>query len=297
VTTVSHLAGGYFLVGCERSGSTLLQALLAGHSRIFSFPESHFFCRSIPRRRILRLLALARTGPAKRALREVAGNVGLEGKAPLVPTRSPFLSSYSRAFCTLLATATLNQGKDIWLEKTPHHLYYIPIIRRMVRGARFIHLLRDGRDVAASIQDASLQDTDYWGHWTISSLAETWNRAMQASLFYRWASDHFLMCYEALICNPIAELERLCRFMEVDFETDMMVYQDRASQVAGWMAGRPWMSNLHEPIKNTSGVKFGKLFSADQQAQLEEMLLGGGEVKRLLDSSEVSLNVSVSRSS
>ena len=44
-----------FIVGVARSGTTLIQSMLANHSAIHTFPESHFFRLTIPKRKLLRL--------------------------------------------------------------------------------------------------------------------------------------------------------------------------------------------------------------------------------------------------
>jgi len=145
-----QVRGRYFLVGCERSGTTLLQAILARHSRVFSFPESHFFCRAIPRRVLWRAVGLARWRRARFALRQLLNVLGRHDLEGHVPRRSVLLVNYVRAFCHILDRAALDRGKDMWVEKTPHHLYHVRAIQRLVPEARFIHILRDGRDVAAS---------------------------------------------------------------------------------------------------------------------------------------------------
>jgi len=48
-----------FLVGCPRSGTTLLQSMLARHDRVFTFPESHLFARSVPSGGLFRMAGLA----------------------------------------------------------------------------------------------------------------------------------------------------------------------------------------------------------------------------------------------
>lgn len=82
-----------FLVGCPRTGTTLIQSLLAAHSQIASFPESHL----------------------------------------------------------LLAGGGTRWGQTIWLEKTPLHLLYIKQFEQFIPGVKFIHLLRNGADVVASL--------------------------------------------------------------------------------------------------------------------------------------------------
>ena len=164
-----------FVVGCARSGTTLLQAMLASHSRVFSFPESHFFCRAVSKRRRHRWLGFTDRQAAQAVLRELAVLVGRPDLERMVPGRSPLFRSYSRAFVDIVDQAAAGQGKDVWVEKTPHHVDFLSMIPRYVPGARFVHILRDGRDVVASQIDAQRQDPGYWGSWSIERLVRLWN--------------------------------------------------------------------------------------------------------------------------
>jgi len=276
------IAGRYFLVGCERSGTTLLQAMLARHSRVFSFPESHFFCRAVPRQAPYRVLGIARWRRARVALGQLLGLLERHDLARYVPRYSPFLVSYVRAFRRIVDRATLDRGKNIWVEKTPHHLYQIPSIQRFIPDAGFIHLLRDGRDVAASIRDASLQDPDYWGQWSTESLAQWWNKAIERSLKYRHNPRHILISYEALIDDPRSEVERVCDFLHVQFEPEMLRHWEGAEGVVGWIGARTWGRKPFGPLEDTRLKKFTRVFSVQERYYLDENLLWGGEVGRVL---------------
>jgi len=180
----------------------------------------------------------------------------------------------------------LDRGKDIWVEKTPHHLYQIAIIQRFVPGARFIHMLRDGRDVTASIYDAGRQDPGYWGEWSPESLARWWNAAVKTSLAYRDDARHLLVSYEGLLDQPCAELERLCDFLQVDFQADMLRHWEAAESVVGWMQARSWGRKPFEPLDDTRLKKFTRVFSLDERSYLEQQLLWSGEVSRVLGKAE-----------
>ena len=189
---------------------------------------------------------------------------------------------YSRAFCNVVDEATLGRGNEVWVEKTPHHLYQIPLIVGAVHGAGFIHILRDGRDVTASIRDASHQDPEYWGEWSTQSLVQRWNGALKASLAYRRNPAHILVSYEALVENPTSELGRVCDFMGVSFETEMLRHWEAAHEVTGWMGSRSWMQRPFEKIRDTYLKKFVQVFTPAERQYLEEHLLWGGDIGRVV---------------
>ena len=277
------MSGRFFIVGCERSGTTLLQAMLARHPRVFSFPESHFFCRAASHRLHYRLLGLANWRRSRVALHQLLTAIRRQDLVYEIPRYSPFLRSLIRAFCGIVDRVTLEQKKDIWVEKTPHHLYEIPVIQRYLPSVKFIHILRDGRDVAASIKDASIQDPDYWGTWSLDALAEIWNKAVQESFSYRDDPAHILVSYDSLLDDPSGELARLCKFMNVDFEPEMLQHWKAADGVVGWMKGKPWMQSPYQPLHDTRLKKFISVFSKEQREYLAEHLQWDGSVLHLFD--------------
>lgn len=148
--TVSHDYTGHnlvFVVGCGRSGTTWLQRLLACHRRIRTGQESHIFTHFIGpmRRQWNRSLDPARTR-----------RTGL----PCYLTEDEFLRILKTFLMTLLhpVIAPLTPG-ELFLEKSPPHGRFIPEIVELLPRARFIHILRDPRDVVASL----LAARDSWG--------------------------------------------------------------------------------------------------------------------------------------
>jgi hypothetical protein len=278
-TRVNGINGRFFLVGCERSRTTLLQVMLAQHSRVFSFPESHVFCRIVPRKRLYRRLGIANWRTAAPVIHELAERcLGMRDAGARLPRRSPLLRSYVGAFVRLTGRSALDSGKDIWLEKTPHHLFQVEAIEHMVPEARFIHILRDGRDVTASIRDASLSDGAYWGEWPVERLAQHWNESIRESRKYAGRPAHFFVSYESLIENPALALRDVCEFVGVEPEAAMSRHWEAAGRVTGWMGSRAWMDNTHKPVQDTRLKKYREVFSDAEREYLEARLLDSGRV-------------------
>ena len=170
----------FFLVGCPRSGTTLLQMLLSAHSKIASFPESQFFLDAVGlyQRRVFGEMP----SDFREAFYDIRGNlrvalgiafrlsyqrvqkflddVNREDLIALFP-RNHSLKQQTRAFFKILDVLTADQGKELWLEKSPHHLSYIDVIERYEPNANFIHLVRNGTDTIASIY-AAMQTSRAW---------------------------------------------------------------------------------------------------------------------------------------
>ncbi len=275
----SGITGRYFIVGSARSGSTLLQAMLASHSKVHSFPETHYFCEMPLKGRRFRWARLVRRDVARKIFEKVLSNIGRSDLIDEFPKRSALFRHHVAAFQRVLDAETIEQGKSIWVEKTPHHIDFIPVIANSITGARFIHIVRDGRDVVASQLDASRKNPEHWGSRSIEEMISLWNRDIATSASYADSPMHLLVSYENLIESPSTVLSRVCEFMSVDFEEGMLDYHTDVSGVLGWRDGHEYMSNVHKPLNDTRQLKFKALFSAEEQSYIVERLICGGDAK------------------
>ncbi|MGH8946459.1 MAG: sulfotransferase family protein [Acidimicrobiia bacterium] len=293
--------GRYFLVACPRSGTTLLQSMLANHPEVFSLPETHFFVKIWGRLRHLSALRIVSPRAAHRTLGQLTGMVqpGLASGLQ-VPPYWPLFGRYGRAFWQLLDSAALTSDKRLWLEKSPPHLHRMADIERAVPGARFIHLMRDGRDVVASLYDLCLRSPELWlpqvlPGWSPNGVPEEQRRAtILLGAVDRWNGDlgisirrvgdprHTHVVFENLLEHPVEQLTELCRFMEVSFEEAMLRHWEAAERVVGWRAVHPHMHLAFEPMQETRLQKFHALLTVEQQELVASLLLSGGDPRSAL---------------
>jgi hypothetical protein len=221
-----------FVVGVPRSGTTLLQSLLAAHSTMTSFTESHFFERHFthlplvsrwvltknPAPRVQEFLAENSEGPLDAARWfEVEGRRAL-GVRLLLPLKT---RPVARQLLRVLDELTLGRGLSSWIEKTPKNLRYIPLLER-VSGpkprTRFVHVIRDGLEVVASLHEASQNWED---PHDLDSCVRRWNADVSLSLGRVGApTDHFVF-YEELTSRPEATLRRLLAELGLGWEPDI----------------------------------------------------------------------------
>lgn len=134
------------------------------------------------------------------------------------------------------------QGAQRWAECTPLHLLYLPLIKKLIPDALVIHIIRDGRDVAASLHRIG---------W-IRPLRWDRTRAFLApAIFWRWIvskgrrygrdmnGDYMEVHYEELVQNPRETLSKIGRFIHHDLE------YDRIQQVA--------LGSVHNPNSSFRG--------------------------------------------
>jgi hypothetical protein len=123
-------------------------------------------------------------------------------------------------FVEILDRLTMDRGKTVWVEKSPEHIAYVDLIERYVRRVKFIHLVRNGADVVASIYDAAHKypDTHWKANWgTVDRCIAQWNEAVRLTCKYMHQPNHHLVTYERLVENTPDVLTELCDFLGLPY--------------------------------------------------------------------------------
>lgn len=203
----------FFIIGCPRSGTTLLQLLINSHPKIAIPPESHIFVR----------------------FSKIFENYGdLNNKANLKLFVQDLLKDYHIRdwdlgvsvddFCDQLKEKSLRNvialllelyaQKDLkirWGDKTPQHMLHVREIKKIFPEAKFIHLIRDGRDVAVS------SSRIFVGPPSIYGIAHEWRKYIEIFDKFKKNLNHneyLEVRYEDLVRNPEAELKKIFIFLK-----------------------------------------------------------------------------------
>lgn len=134
---------------------------------------------------------------------------------PLRETEAFMLADTAGRRWSALRAEAEASGRPHFVEKTPRHVLRLPLIRRIVPDARFVILVRDGRDVAASF----IKRTG-----TAAEGARRWLDENAVVLNERAAADVQVIRYEDLITAPGPSLEAACAFAGVPFDPAMLDY-------------------------------------------------------------------------
>ena len=208
---------GAFLVGCPRSGTTVLQSHLGRHPGVVTFPESHFFdCMLRGPGRLRGVVGLAKPA-AITNLESFAGQIGYSGLPDLSAKRLVSTRKLTLLFTTLLTDSAQAAGASVWVEKTPGHSRYIPFIAAQIPGSKFIHLIRDGVEVVASLYRVTRQYPQHWsGEWPLEMCIRRWKSAIEDSRRHCTNRDrHFILFYDDLLADPTTWLGALLEFLEL----------------------------------------------------------------------------------
>lgn len=201
-----------FVVGCPRSGTTLLAALLGRHPSITATPESRYLTYFAPRNRVAEW-------PSSDACFAVLSNdpkiLDLDLDLDLLQKHlalHPF--TLEGAFRGLLATYLEQRDGDRILEKTPDHLHHVETLLDWFPDAKFVCVVRDGRDAAVSMRNLP------WGYNSIRRYALIWQRSAKQSLKLAERIPHRFKTirYEDLLTAPESTLKSICQFVDVEFD-------------------------------------------------------------------------------
>lgn len=203
-----------FVGGCPRSGTTYLQKLLAALPGIKTGQESNIFIGYISPllRRWYQEVGYASY--------DTRGGVGL----PCYFTEEEFRGILKGFLAQLLGPMTKSlRNNEIFVEKTPSNVLCIDDILDLLPNAKFIYLLRDARDVVASL----LKSYRSWGrHWAppnAKEAAKEWCNYMKKFKQFKEqvSTDRiFEMKYESLVDAPLKNLTEIADFIGLTFSKD-----------------------------------------------------------------------------
>ncbi|MEM1369200.1 MAG: sulfotransferase [Cyanobacteria bacterium P01_H01_bin.15] len=263
-----------FLVGCPRSGTTLLQSLLAAHSQICSFPESHFCAAALDNRGFwARKLGLA-APYAKQRMQAFFALIGSPELAQYLPRRSTRANDYLQSFVEALDHAATVAQKTWWLEKTPGHIRFITHLEKCIalNPYQVIHLVRNGADVVASLYEVTHKYPEPWrGTWSIERCVKQWERDVALSLDCRTRPNHILVNYETLVDSPAVTLRKLCQSIGLPFEETLLQNYGQAAKTVT-RSDEPWKDMQNRAITNANNQKFQTVFTPEQQQQVINLL-------------------------
>jgi hypothetical protein len=261
-----------FVMGCSRSGTTLLQRMLAAHSRIHTFPETGVFLKALGMRgRELPWTRLGLTlGKERKALAALRRHSDLPPERfPALPPRRWRLDRSVADVVGFLDELARAHGADHWLEKTPRHVLHAARIQELVPDAFCIHVVRDGRDVVASIVDRARRFPDRFRRQEAAEYGiRQWNRSLRATQAVMGKPGHLVVIYEALVQDPEETLRTICDLLELPYEPAMLDTPEEAGFVR---AQEAWKADVSAPVR-AAASKFPQVFDDAAQRRIEEQL-------------------------
>jgi hypothetical protein len=247
-----------FIVGCPRSGTTLLERLVSAHPDITIVHETHWIPRLYKRKRGLTSDGLVTPELISHLLEEPSFTrlgIGLE---ELLKIGNGHPVSYSDFVTGIFDLWGKARGKALVGDKTPGYVRKVHVLHTLWPTARFVHLIRDGRDVCLSMadwpkahqkrpgifttwKDDPVPTTALWWELNVRSGRKAGN-SLGAELYYE-------VRYESLINHPTEECAALCGFLGLRYNDAMLRFH------GGRTRNDPGLDAKHAWLPVTSGLR------------------------------------------
>jgi hypothetical protein len=234
------------VVGCPRSGTTMLQLMLHAHRRIAIPPETRFMLAAYRERRSFGDLAVPanRRALARRLVRRDTRfcDLGLDAD-DIVERIAAGPGTLGSALGTIFQRYAARFGKPRWGDKRPAYLHNIDILLRLFPDAQFINIVRDGRDCVASLKEMSWHRKDIYA--TVAAWARAVDDARRAARRLGPRQWHEVR-YEDLVSDPPGRLAALCAYLGEEYDPAMA----EPSAVAGVAVPsfKTWHALTHSPV-------------------------------------------------
>jgi len=236
-----------FIVGFGRSGTTLVQSILAAHPDFFSVPETSFFEYFV-------FEGVESQGPQsimspeqmRRYLRyftqttDMRTSMDTNGLASMAAV--DFFDAFMQSFNV--------DEKKRWVEKTTVHIQHMMLIRKFYHDAKFIHVIRDPVGCVGSLKQLRPVDMGDFRIAYVSSfrsLARFWERSVMLPFLYPEQHNVFHLYYEELVRNPEKTVEDMFAFLGARHEK--AVLDSFHESVRPLFSGKrcPWQNSNLQP--------------------------------------------------
>ena len=222
---IDKMGGPIFVVGMNGSGTTMIADCLGNHPKLYAFPRETrilpYFIQNLSRFGDLNNL------PARKKLADALGKslpFWLVNKKKPLRIGAQFLDepSFEGVVNSLFIHFAKSEGKYRWVEKSPMYVQHIETLSKNFPSAKFIHIYRDGRDVAYS----------FYRRW----------KRHPCLTIYRWQqlirmgqeqgnkigkNRYKEIRYEDLTNNPEKKLKEVCHFLGVAFHPNLLKSKSR----------------------------------------------------------------------
>ncbi len=256
----SNKVNPIFIVGAPRSGTSLLRVMLNRHPNIGLCDETYFFyyvyhrqnafgdLQNIENRRIVieRYLETARVRRLGLDLDALKQFLLEEG------------TNYENLFIAFLKFYAESFGKNRYGEKTPQHAFEAEIISRIYPDCRLIHIVRDPRDVVASLKRMP------WGSKSVAANARLWVNSVKAAEKCKNNENFLRVGYETLVSDSEAELRLICEFISEPFDERMLETESKEKQDLEW-----WFQRAQKSVSTNRIEKWRDELTAGEAAVVE----------------------------
>ncbi len=211
----------FFILGVERSGTTLLRLMLDAHSQV-AIPFETMVLIEFAEKVKGTYNDLKSINDRERFTKDILKTRCFRSWTPRVSFDEVDLSGcydFGDIIDKIFTVYATKVGKTIWGEKSPTYESHLYLLNQYFPTSRFINLIRDGRDVTESLMRQK------WGPNSFLQAFDHWFQLVRCSrkMGRMLPTDRYLeIRYEDLVCNTVEVMQRVCEFLEIPFEIGML---------------------------------------------------------------------------
>ena len=168
--------------------------------------------------------------------------------------------NYLSFYLALMQFYANSVGKIRYGEKTPHNAYYADQLCELFPNGRLIHIVRDPRDVVASLLRMP------WGSDSALSNLRVWRDCSRIANFCQRNDSYLLVLYENLVRQPEHELKRICDFINEEYSATMLENATN-NKTDKW-----WFQRAQQPLTKNRIDTWKDDLSAEDVALIERMV-------------------------
>ena len=193
-----------FIVGCQRSGTTMLRLMLDSHSQISCGPETRF-------------------------LEDLERIVGADWKrlSQFGYSQEEWLRRIRSFLEGIQSDYARSRGKTRWADKSPRYALHIPFLMQVFPDAQIVHVIRDGRDVAVSHRKR-------FGYWSSVKSSVKWPRYISAARGAGSAlgeDSYHELRYDRLVADTETTLRQLLEWLGEEWEPEILDFATKKHDV------------------------------------------------------------------
>ena len=274
------------IIGGPRSGTSLLRLIINAHSDVLVPPECGFIIWLYPR--YSEWNVVNSNDPTKVAafVDDLLGCKKMDtwqldrtDVAKHIQSLQP--ENYADLCGTVYLAYATRMGRKVqgWGDKNNFHIHHLDELRSIYEDARFLHIVRDGRDVACSYREVmnSSSDSPYAPvlETDIDGIAAEWSgNVMKVDSFVKLLPPEkgTTIRYEDLVSDPSKVVAELCRWLELLFEPEMLLFYkgNRARNLEPRIT-LDWKKRTLGPISSNTVGRYKKLLNDEEISRFNDI--------------------------